>query len=54
MFDFYIATFVAHWNNSLQIDVTPLKHIILIPNQPVFLLLLNDVCLAEKQKIPSL
>ena len=34
--------------------VAPLGHIILIPSQPVFALLLNVACLAEKQQIQIL
>jgi len=37
---------------SADRHVAPLGHIILIPSQPVFVLPLNDVCLAEKQHIP--
>jgi hypothetical protein len=32
--------------------VAPLGHIILIPSEPVFALLLNAACLAEKQQLP--
>ena len=34
--------------------VAPLRHIILIPSQPIFALTLNATCLAEKQLIPIL
>ena len=48
--DFYSASSLKQ--QSTVRHVTPLGHIILIPNQPVFVL--NVVCLAEKQQIPIL
>jgi hypothetical protein len=52
----WIYIVLAHWNNSLRIDMSShSRHIILIPSQPVFVLSpYNDVCLAEKQHIQML
>ena len=50
---YYIWIFIvlALWNNSMDGHVASLRHIILIPTNPV-LSVLNAVCLVEKQKIP--
>ena len=50
--DFYNASSLKQ--QSAGRHVAPLGHIILIPNQPVVLFLLNDACLAVKQQIPIL
>jgi len=50
--DFYSASSVKQ--QSADIHVAPLGHIILIPSQPVFALSLYATCLAEKQQIPIL
>jgi hypothetical protein len=39
---------------SADRHVTPLRHIIQIPSQPVFALSHNAVCLSEMQQIPIL
>jgi hypothetical protein len=49
--DFYSASSLKQQSTGKH--VAPLGHIILIPNQPVFDLLLNSACLAEKQKITN-
>jgi len=45
-----ICIVLANWNNSPR----ALGHIILIPNQPVFVLSPYAACLAEKQQITIL
>jgi hypothetical protein len=43
----WIAIVLAHWNNSLQVDMSP-RHIILILNQPV-LALSPQCCLLSRE-----
>jgi hypothetical protein len=50
--DFYSANSLKQ--QSVDRHVTQLGHIIPIPRHPVFALLINVVCLAEKQQIPFL
>jgi len=47
--DFYSASSLKQ--QSADRHVAPLGHIIMIPSQPVFFILFNAVCLAEKQQI---
>ena len=46
----FLRCLVAHWNNSLWIDMSPLLwHIILIPRQPVFVLPSSYCVLSRKE-----
>ena len=51
----WISIVLAHWNNSLRIDMSPYLDTLswFRSNQSLFFLL-NDACLAEKQQIPIL
>ena len=51
----WIFIVLAHWNNSLHVDMLLHSwHIILILNQPVIALTLKVTCLVEKKKLPTL
>ena len=53
--DFYSASWVAHWNNSLRVDMSLHSDTLFwFRNNKSLLFLLNAVCLADKQQIPIL